>query len=125
MERDPERLLKLQQICDLLLAAGYFRARIASLSPFDKVTGGLVWSITSSNVDIDVDIVFQENSTIGERIKLSDQICRALKQMKCPHQLMSHQIQGLDYNHLFPVLQWLVKRVIEVCVFLLLFFVNV
>jgi hypothetical protein len=26
-----------QEICDLLLAAGYFRARIRGLSPFDKV----------------------------------------------------------------------------------------
>ena len=29
---------KLQEIIDLLVAAGYFRARIKGLSPFDKVS---------------------------------------------------------------------------------------
>ena len=29
--------MKLGQIIDLLLAAGYFRARISTLPPFDKV----------------------------------------------------------------------------------------
>ena len=31
------------EIVELLLAAGYFRARIATLSPFDKVVGGKAW----------------------------------------------------------------------------------
>lgn len=30
--------------------------------------------------------------------------------MKCPHLIEPHQIQGLDYIHIFPVMQWLVKR---------------
>jgi hypothetical protein len=33
--------------------------------------------------------------------------------MKCPHRIEPHQIQGLDYIHIFPVIQWLVKKVIE------------
>ena len=33
--------------------------------------------------------------------------------MKCPFPLQSHQIQGLDYTHLFPIVQWLVRKVIE------------
>ncbi|XP_041857501.1 coiled-coil domain-containing protein 93 isoform X2 [Melanotaenia boesemani] len=33
--------------------------------------------------------------------------------MKCPHRLEPHQIQGLDFIHIFPVIQWLVKRAIE------------
>ena len=33
--------------------------------------------------------------------------------MKCPHRLDPHQIQGLDFIHIFPVIQWLVKRAIE------------
>eukprot|EP00466_Bigelowiella_natans_P014751 jgi/Bigna1/85400/estExt_fgenesh1_pg.C_30435 len=77
-ERNPERLLQLKRICDMLLAGGYFRARVPILSPFDKVVGGLVWGITASNVDLDVDIIFQENSTIGERVRLSEQIVKAL-----------------------------------------------
>lgn len=34
---DEEQTLKLAEILELLLAAGYFRARIKGLSPFDKV----------------------------------------------------------------------------------------
>jgi hypothetical protein len=34
---DEEQNVKLQETIDLLLAAGYFRARIKGLSPFDKV----------------------------------------------------------------------------------------
>ena len=36
-----------------------------------------------------------------------------LPRMKCPHRLDPHQIQGLDFIHIFPVIQWLVKRAIE------------
>jgi len=31
--------------------------------------------------------------------------------MKCPHPLQAHQIQGLDYPAVFPVVRWLVKKV--------------
>ena len=34
---DEEQNVKLNQTIELLLAAGYFRARIKGLSPFDKV----------------------------------------------------------------------------------------
>lgn len=34
---DEEQNVKLQETIELLLAAGYFRARIKGLSPFDKV----------------------------------------------------------------------------------------
>ena len=33
--------------------------------------------------------------------------------MKCPYKLAPFQIQGLDYEKLFPVIQWLVKVLIE------------
>lgn len=38
------------EIVELLLSAGYFRARISGLSPFDKVIGGLAWAITASSI---------------------------------------------------------------------------
>lgn len=102
------RIFKLKQCCDLLQAAGalvlfgslrlsdsrpptgYHRVRIATLSPFDRVVGGLCWCITvratslcfsvrssaviaivreqNSGVDVNVDILFEENSTIGQRM---------------------------------------------------------
>jgi hypothetical protein len=33
--------------------------------------------------------------------------------MKCPHTIEPHQIQGEDFIHIFPIVQWLVKRVFD------------
>uniref|UniRef100_A0A2K6ESW2 Coiled-coil domain-containing protein 93 n=1 Tax=Propithecus coquereli TaxID=379532 RepID=A0A2K6ESW2_PROCO len=71
---DEEQNVKLTEILELLVAAGYFRARIKGLSPFDKVVGGMTWCITTCNFDVDVDLLFQENSTIGQKIALSEKI---------------------------------------------------
>ena len=46
---NPEDNPRLNEIYEILLLAGYFRIRIASLKAFDKVTGGIAWCITSSN----------------------------------------------------------------------------
>ena len=35
---------------------------------YRQVIGGMAWSITASNVDVDVDVFFQENATIGQRM---------------------------------------------------------
>lgn len=113
VREDEEQNVKLGQTIDLLLAAGYFRARIKGLSPFDKVVGGMTWCITTCNFDIDVDLLFQENSTIGQKIALTEKIVAVLPKMKCPHRIEPHQIQGLDFIHIYPVVQWLVKRAVE------------
>ncbi|XP_052794983.1 coiled-coil domain-containing protein 93-like isoform X1 [Mya arenaria] len=113
VREDEEQNVKLLQTIELLLAAGYFRARIKGLSPFDKVVGGMTWCITTCNVDIDIDLLFQENSTIGQKIALTEKIVAVLPRMKCPHRIEPHQIQGLDFIHIYPVVQWLVKRAIE------------
>lgn len=34
--------------------------------------------------------------------------------MECPHRIEPHQIQGLDFIHIFPVIQWLVKKSVNV-----------
>lgn len=44
---------------------------------------------------------------------MSDSIVKALVKVKCPYALQSHQIQGLDLDRIFPVIQWLVKKVVE------------
>jgi hypothetical protein len=56
---------RFDDLIELLLAAGYFRARIASLTPFDRVIGGLTWCISNSHIDVDIDMFFQEDSNIG------------------------------------------------------------
>ena len=110
---DEEQQAKFVEIIDLLVAAGYFRARIKGLSSFDKVVGGMTWCVSNCSFDIDVDLLFQENSTIGQKISLTEKIVSVLPRMKCPHAIEPHQIQGLDFKSIFPVIQWLVKKVIE------------
>ncbi|XP_017300235.1 coiled-coil domain-containing protein 93 isoform X3 [Diaphorina citri] len=110
---DEEQSKKLEEISDLLVAAGYFRAQIKGVSPFDKVVGGICWCIDSCNVDIDAELLFQEDLSIGQKISLTEKIVVVLPEMKCPHRIEPHQIQGLDFIHIFPVIQWLVKRAME------------
>ncbi|XP_050304813.1 coiled-coil domain-containing protein 93 isoform X2 [Anthonomus grandis grandis] len=113
VREDEEQSIKHQEIIDLLVAAGYFRARIKGLSPFDKIVGGMIWCIESLSVDVDVDLLFQENSTIGQKIALTEKIVAVLPKIQCPHRIEPHQIQGLDFIHIFPVIQWLVKVSLE------------
>mmetsp|Transcript_8414 Transcript_8414/g.10966 ORF Transcript_8414/g.10966 Transcript_8414/m.10966 type:complete len:601 (-) Transcript_8414:1528-3330(-) len=104
-------LLAYKSITDTLLQAGYYRVRIKTLSKFDKVVGGLCWAITASGEKVEVDLFFQENSSIGQRIKLSENIVKALRLMKCPDALQAHQIHGGDFPALKRVIVWLVQRV--------------
>ena len=48
----------LSNLLSVLLSAGYFRARIIQLAPFDKVVGGLCWAISSSGAAVDVDLFY-------------------------------------------------------------------
>ena len=49
--------------------------------------------------------------------KLAENIIRALQRMKCPYRLDPQQLQGgantSDFVNIYPVIQWLVKKVIE------------
>ena len=112
-----ERRLKFEEIVSILIGAGYFRANITTLSEFDKAVGGLCWAIVNSGVDVDADILFQENSTIGQRIALSEAVVGAIRKMRCPHNLQPHQIQGgiggSDWTALLPVLVWLIEKFSE------------
>lgn len=40
---------------------------------------------------------------------------KVLQKMQCPFRLEPHQmsIQGMDFIHIFPVIQWLIKKSIE------------
>jgi len=96
----------------MFLNGGYFRARIASITPFDKIIGGLAWSITASNADVSFDLFFDEDANLGQKIQLSENIEKSLVVMKCPHPVQAHQIQGLDYPAVFPAVRWLIKKVI-------------
>ncbi|XP_036344006.1 coiled-coil domain-containing protein 93-like isoform X1 [Rhagoletis pomonella] len=110
---DEDATAKEQETFDLLVAAGYYRARIKGLSPFDKVVGGMTWCIECCDYDVDVDLLFHENLTIGQKIALVEKIVSVLPQMKCPFQIEPHQIQGLEFLSIHPVIQWLVKKSVE------------
>ena len=76
------------------------------------MVGGIVWCITICNFNVDVDILFQENANVGEKISLVEKIVSVLPKMKCPHAIQPHEIQGFNYIAIYPIIQWLVKQVI-------------
>lgn len=51
---------------------------------------------------------------------LTEKIVAALPRMKCPYLIEPHQIQGLDFINIFPVIQWLVKRSVSASLFKLM-----
>lgn len=138
VREDEEQSLKLTQTIELLLAAGYFRARIKGLSPFDKVSyvnfDPLLWSVRFPGrwwhdlVHHNVQLWSKRRFTLPRKLKhwpenvsllkylwslleyflrsaLTEKIVAVLPRMKCPHRIEPHQIQGLDFIHIFPVVQ--------------------
>ncbi|XP_073844579.1 coiled-coil domain-containing protein 93 isoform X2 [Musca autumnalis] len=110
---DTDATAKEKETFDLLINAGYYRACIKGLSAFDKVVGGMTWCIECCDYDVDVDLLFHENLTIGQKISLVEKIVAVLPQMKCPFRIEPHQIQGLEFLSIHPVIQWLVKKSVE------------
>ena len=104
IQSDDEQYAKLNEILELLVSAGYFRAKIQGLSVFDKVVGGMVYCISLSAETVDVDLLYSENSSIGQKIALTENIVKVLPKFKCPHSIEPHQIQGLDCIRIFPVI---------------------
>ncbi|XP_020806105.1 coiled-coil domain-containing protein 93 [Drosophila serrata] len=110
---DSDATAKEQDTFDILVAAGYYRARIKGLSAFDKVVGGMTWCIECCDYDVDVDLLFHESLSIGQKIALVEKIVSVLIDMKCPHSLEPHQVQGLEFLAIHPVIQWLVRTSVE------------
>ena len=55
------QVTKFKENIAVLYGAGYHRAKISALSLFDRVIGGLCWSISNAGISVDVDILFQED----------------------------------------------------------------
>ena len=108
---DPERIELYNKIVESLINAGYFRARINSLEPFDKILGGMAWILTGCFYDIDIE--FKDEMNLTEKIRVSEKICGGLKAINYPMNLNPVQIQGLDLKPLYECLQWLQKRLLE------------
>ncbi|CAH0761106.1 unnamed protein product [Diatraea saccharalis] len=109
VREDAEQLVKWHEISDALVAAGYYRAQLQGLSAFDKIVGGLTWCIELCDIDVDISLLFEENLTIGKKIALTEKIVKVLPSMKCPYIIEPHQIQGLDFINIYPLVQWLIK----------------
>ncbi len=77
------------------------------------MVGGLCWCITSSGAAVDVDIFYDDDLALGAKIQLSENIVKVLRTMGCPSPLQAHQIQGGDYVAIFPIVRWLVTKVLE------------
>ena len=110
-ENDPDKLELYNKIVDLLISAGYFRARIQNLEPFDKLLGGMAWTLTGCFYDIDID--FKDDMNLTEKIRVSEKITAGLKSINCPFLLNPVQITRFDLKPVYECLQWLVKKLKE------------
>lgn len=90
--------------------AGYFRARISTLSDFDKIIGGMAWAMQVLSYGINIDVFYTDSLDLGQKIALTERLVMVLLAINCPHQIEPHQIVGLDYTNLLPVVKWLIKR---------------
>lgn len=104
----------MDDIIEVLVKAGYFRARINTLEDFDKIIGGFAWAMRAFSADLDIDIFYTDLLDLGQKIALTERLVMVLVAMKCPHRIEPHQIVGLDYSSLLPVVKWLVKQSAEI-----------
>ncbi|KAM4086693.1 hypothetical protein ACJW30_10G121400 [Castanea mollissima] len=113
-EFQSESTSPLDPIFDLLLSVGYADARKTDISASKRLSDGLAWCVTAVNSDgprFD-EVPDDETLTQQEEIEIGKQgIEESLRSMGCPHSLEASQIETLDGNAVFPVVQWLVNRI--------------
>ncbi|XP_077292200.1 RNA-binding protein 39-like protein Caper isoform X2 [Arctopsyche grandis] len=113
---DPEEKALADKIIGLFVEAGYFQIN-HEISLFHKFTSGMIWCLQSANYGFDTDSFtgFDEQTNIRNKIFLSEKIIRVLlsKTVKCPFVIQPHQILGLNVEHLFPLIKWLVHHCLQ------------
>lgn len=109
---DKDTIAIYEKVLELFLEAGYYRVRISTLPPFDKVLGGLAWILTGCYYDVDID--FKDDMTMAEKIKVSEKVIEGLTSIKCPYIINPAQILNLDVKSILQILNFLVKRLLEV-----------
>ena len=108
------QVTKFKAIVQQLYESGYYRSKITALSLFDRVIGGLCWSISNAGISVDVDILFQENMKTGAKVSLSEAVVSACREMKCPFPLQANQVsQCNDFGALLPIINWLCEKVLQ------------
>ncbi|KHN16494.1 Coiled-coil domain-containing protein 93 [Glycine soja] len=95
MEHTVSNSSSVEQILNLLYAAGYVDATNPDAPPSQKIAAGLSWCIAAITQGDD------NTRDIEESFGL----------VGCPHPLRSSHIQDLDTDALFPVIQWLASHI--------------
>lgn len=104
----------MENIIKAFVDAGYYRARIRTLTDFDKIIGGMAWAMQVFSYDINIDVFYTDSLDLGQKIALTERLVMVLLAMNSPHVIEPHQIVGLDHVNLLPVIKWLIKRSEEV-----------
>jgi hypothetical protein len=77
LNNDEDNQKLYEKIVELLIAAGYFRARIANLEPFDKILGGIAWTLTGSFCDVDIE--FKDEMNMTEKMYIGFNIVKSVR----------------------------------------------
>lgn len=93
MEDEESNSSSVEQILDLLHAAGYVDATNSDAPPSQKIAGGLSWCIAAL-------IDYDDTRGIEESLRL----------VGCPHPLRPSHVQDLHTQALLPVIQWLTSH---------------
>uniref|UniRef100_A0A7N2N5G1 Coiled-coil domain-containing protein 93 n=1 Tax=Quercus lobata TaxID=97700 RepID=A0A7N2N5G1_QUELO len=109
-EFQSESTSSLDPILDLLLSVGYADARKTDISASKRLSGGLAWCVAAVNSDGPRFDEVPDDETLTQQEEMQG-IEESLRSMGCPHSLEAYQIETLDCNAIFPVVQWLVYRI--------------
>ena len=121
LEEDREERT-LEDVFDLLSVGSHFQWTSESHSAkkntrFDHLLFGFVFLLQRCRWDVGVKIKKskrgkeeEKTMTMGEKLKLCEEVERGIGELGCPLPLRAHQICGLDSEKVFPVVQWLTKR---------------
>lgn len=63
----------------------------------------MLWRMLCINEDLEESVAIFILCSVCSA--LTEKIVAVLPEMKCPHRIEPHQIQGLDFIHIFPVIQ--------------------
>jgi hypothetical protein len=123
LEEDQEERT-LEDVFDLLSIGSHFQWTNESNNAkkntrFDHLLFGFVFLLQRCRWDVGMKIKKskikrgkeeEKTMTMGEKLKLCEEVERGIGELGCPLPLRAHQICGLDSEKVFPVVQWLTKR---------------
>ncbi len=86
----------------------------SSSKSFDHLLFGCIFLLQRCRVDVACYKELSDDAhtltTMGQKLKLAEEVEKGLEDAGCPLPLRAHQIVGLDSARVFPVVQWLTTR---------------